>query len=26
MKPEHERWLDEIWDRLVAASSETIEE
>jgi glutamate/tyrosine decarboxylase-like PLP-dependent enzyme len=25
MKPEHERWLDEIWQRLVAASSETAE-
>ncbi len=23
MKPEHEKWLDEIWERLVAASSET---
>jgi glutamate/tyrosine decarboxylase-like PLP-dependent enzyme len=22
MKPEHEQWLDEIWERLVAASSE----
>jgi glutamate/tyrosine decarboxylase-like PLP-dependent enzyme len=25
MKPEHEEWLGEIWDRLVAASRETIE-
>jgi tyrosine decarboxylase/aspartate 1-decarboxylase len=25
MKPEHEKWMDEIWGRLVAASSETIE-
>jgi glutamate/tyrosine decarboxylase-like PLP-dependent enzyme len=25
MKPEHEEWLDEIWERLLAASSETIE-
>jgi tyrosine decarboxylase/aspartate 1-decarboxylase len=23
MKPEHEQWLDEIWERLMAASSET---
>jgi glutamate/tyrosine decarboxylase-like PLP-dependent enzyme len=23
MKPEHEKWLDEIWERLVAASRET---
>ena len=23
MKPEHEKWLEEIWDRLVAASKET---
>jgi glutamate/tyrosine decarboxylase-like PLP-dependent enzyme len=25
MKPEHEEWLDEIWDRLLAASNETTE-
>jgi tyrosine decarboxylase/aspartate 1-decarboxylase len=25
MKPEHEKWLDEIWERLVAASNETTE-
>jgi glutamate/tyrosine decarboxylase-like PLP-dependent enzyme len=25
MKPEHEKWLDEIWGRLMAASSETAE-
>jgi tyrosine decarboxylase/aspartate 1-decarboxylase len=25
MKPEHEKWLDEIWDRLMAASSEVAE-
>ncbi len=25
MKPEHEEWLDEIWERLVAASRETLE-
>ena len=25
MKPEHEAWLGEIWERLLAASRETIE-
>jgi hypothetical protein len=25
MKPEHETWLNEIWERLMAASSEIIE-
>jgi glutamate/tyrosine decarboxylase-like PLP-dependent enzyme len=25
MKPEHEKWLDEIWERLVAGSGETTE-